>query len=138
MAQVEIRNAIETRLAAFAATKSIPILWENVAAEPPSYTHFRVTLFPSPTSNPSLGAYHRRYKGIYRVQCWVNSLNTGPQESEALAEELVAYFPLGLQMTESGVTVHIEKTPSQSGIAIESNHNVVTVEMIYRADVITN
>ena len=137
MAQVEIRNALETRLAAFATAKSTKVLWENDVSEPLAESHMRVRLFPSGTQNPSLGAYHRRYKGIFQVQCWIDSLNLGPADVEAFAEELVAYFPRGLELIKNGVSVHIENTPSQSGISPESNHSVVTVEMIYRADVIT-
>lgn len=137
MAQVEIRNALETRLAAWATTKGVTVLWENDVSDPIAATHLRPTLFPSPTQNPSLGAYHRRYKGIFRVQCWIDNLNAGPADVEAFAEELVAWFPRGLVLNKGGVYVHIEYTPSQSGILPESNHCVVTVETIYRADVIT-
>lgn len=137
MAQVEIRDALETRLKSFADIKGTKILWENAAYAPEDESHMRARIFPSGTQNPSLGAYHRRYKGIFQVQCWIDSLNLGPADVEAFAEELVAYFPRGLELIKNGVSVHIENTPSQSGISPESNHSVVTVEMIYRADVIT-
>lgn len=137
MAQVEIRNALETRLAAFATATGVTVLYENDASEPIAVTHLRPAIFPSPTKNPSMGAYHRRYNGIFKVQCWVDSLNNGPADTEALAEELVAWFPRGLELIKNGISVHIENTPSQSGLSPESNHCVVTVEMIYRADVVT-
>ena len=137
MAQVEIRNALETRLATWATTKGFAVIWENDASPPIEASHLRSEMFPSPTQNPSMGAYHRRYKGIFRVQCWLDKLNNGPADVEAFAEELVALFPRGLVLTKGGVDVHIEYTPSQSGISPESNHCVVIVEMIYRADVIT-
>lgn len=41
MAQVEIRNALETRLASFATAKNIKVLYENDASEPIAVTHLR-------------------------------------------------------------------------------------------------
>lgn len=137
MAQVEIRNALETRLAAWATANSLTVLWENDDSPPVAESHIRPVMYPSPTANPSLGTQHKRYRGIFRIQCWLDKLNLGPAEVESVAESLVDYFPRGLQLTKGDVTVHIENTPSQSGISPESNHCVVSVEMVYRADVIT-
>ena len=49
MAQVEIRNALETRLAAFATAKGLTVLYENDASKPIAVTHLRPAIFPSPT-----------------------------------------------------------------------------------------
>jgi hypothetical protein len=133
MSQVKIRQALENRLQAFATSKSLKVLWENVSAVPAG-THLRATLFRAPTQDPSIGAQHKRYRGLFRVQVWHDSLNTGPASVEALAEEIVAYFPRALQLTKDDVVVHIENTPSQGSVSIEAKWAVVTVEMSYRSD----
>lgn len=137
MSQVKIRQALEKHLKTFATSKSLKVLWENVSAVPTG-SHLRATIFRSPTQDPSIGAKHKRYRGLFRIQVWHDSLNTGPAAVEALAEEIVAHFPRALQLTKDTVVVHIENTPSQGSISIEANWAVITIECVYRADVITN
>jgi len=133
MSQVKIRQALESRLKAFADSKSLKVLWENVGAVPTG-THLRAFIFRSPTADPSIGANHKRYKGLFRVQVWSDTLTQGPLLAETLAEELVAYFPRALQITKDSIVVHIENTPSQGSISIETSWVCVSVEMTYRTD----
>jgi len=133
MSQVKIRQALESRLKAFADTKSLKVLWENVGVVPTG-THLRAFIYRAPTGDPSIGAKHKRYKGIFRVQVWSETLGKGPLDVEALAEEIVAYFPRALQITKDSIVVHIENTPSQGSVSIETNWVCISVEMVYRTD----
>lgn len=137
MALKEIRNVIESRLKTFAASKTIPVVYENVGSEVAS-SHFRIFIYPSPTQDPSIGAKHRRYRGIVRIQYYSTDLGKGVATIEAMGEELVALFPRALQLTKNSVTTMIENTPSQSSIGYESNYCWVTVEFNYRTEIITN
>jgi hypothetical protein len=137
MSQVKIRQALESRLKAFATSKSLTVIWENVSSIPTG-TYLRASIYRAPTQDPSIGAKHKRYRGIFRVQVCYEGLNTGPMPVETLAEELVAYFPRALKLTKDSVVVSIENTPSQSSISVEATWAVISIEMAYRADVITN
>ena len=143
MSQTKIRQALQTPLVAFASSKNLKVAWENINFDPAGKSYLRAFLFRSPTQDPSIGAIHKRYKGIFRVQ-WMVSLtdsayaNKGAEVIEALAEEIVALYPRGLQLTKDGVVVHIEGTPSQSSISYDSAWAIVTIETIYRTDIITN
>ena len=143
MSQIKIRQALQTPLVGFAASKNLKVAWENVSFDPAGKSYLRAFIFRSPTQDPSIGAVHKRYKGIFRIQ-WMVSLtdsayaNKGAEAIEVLAEELVALYPRGLQFTKDGVVVHIEGTPLQSSISYDSAYAVVTVEAVYRTDVITN
>lgn len=142
MSQVKIRQALQTPLVAFAASKNMKVAWENVQFDPASKSYLRAFVFISPTQDPSIGALHKRYTGIFRVQFMASLtdstyINKGAEVIEAVGEEIVALYPRGLQLTKDGVVVHIEGTPSQASISYDNAYAVVTVEMIYRSDVIT-
>lgn len=135
MSQLKIRNALETNLAAFATTKSLPVVWENVAAIP-SGSYLKATMFPAETVDPSIGASHKRYVGIFRITYYHNGLNTGMKAVETIVDDIVAYFPRGLELVKDGYSIRIERTPSSSSVGIESNYVYVSVSMYYRCDVI--
>jgi len=134
--QTKIRQALEKRLNTFAATNSLKVLWENFGAVPTG-THLRAHLFRSPTQDPSIGAQHKRYRGLFRIQVWHDTLGKGPSAVEALAEQIVALFPRALQITQDDVVVHIENTPSQGSVSVEATWAVVSIELAYRADTFT-
>jgi hypothetical protein len=136
MSQSKIRTALEQRLKTFADAKPLPVAWENFG-QVPTGTHLRAFLFRSPTQDPSIGAQHKRYRGLFRIQVWHASVGAGAASVEALAEEIVALFPRALQLTKDSVVVHIENTPSQGSVSIEANWAVITIEMAYRADTFT-
>lgn len=135
--QVKIRNALESRLATYAATKSLPVLWENKSATP-SGSYLSASLYPSATKDPSFGALHKRYSGIFRIVYYCIDLNKGMAAIETLADELVSLFPRGLAITKDDVVVNIETTPAQSPPGFESSYVFVAVSVFYRTDVVTN
>lgn len=137
MSQLKIRNALETKLASFATAKSIPVVWEN-KSNIPTGSYIKATLFPSPTRDPSIGANHQRYLGIFRMTYYCTDLNKGMGAIEAFVDGLVKHFPRGLQLNKDGFVIHIENTPSTTSVSYESNYLYVSVEVYYRCDVITN
>ena len=139
MSQKLVRSALESRLQAFATSKSLPVAWENKSCEITT-SHLRSKLITGPIRNPSMGTQldgraHKRFSGIYRVQVLLTELNKGPATIETLAEELINWFPRGLSLVSGGVTVNFDNTPSMSSIDNDANWVYVSVDIPYRAEV---
>jgi hypothetical protein len=137
MSTLKVRNALETHLAAYATTKNIPVVWENISSIPTT-SYIKATLYPATTINPSLGVDHQRLVGLFRMTYYSKELNKGVSAVQTVAEDLIALFPRGLQLTSSGVTVWIPNTPSASSIIPEGNYIYLSVDLYYRADIIKN
>ncbi len=139
--QVKIRNALQAVLVPWATSKSVKVAWENRAFEPAA-SYVRARLFPSPTQDPSIGARHQRYLGIFRISFCANLTeaaysNKGAEVIESMAEEIVALYKRGNKLVKDDVVVSIEYTPSQSSITYDGCYAIVDVEVIYRSDIIT-
>ena len=137
MSQKIIRSAIESRLNAWALAHSppIPIAWQNATFTPPTQARYlRAFLLPAETQNPDIGGDIRTFIGLYQVSICVPD-GTGAGAAETIAESLIAEFPYGTLITQSGIKVLIRKTPSQSPAMQEPGLYVVPVSISYRADV---
>lgn len=136
MSQLFVRNALETTLAAFAASKSnIPVVWENIKSIP-TVSYLKAFMFPAATQDPSFGNQHKRYTGMFRVTYYSTQLNVGMNAITSFVEDLVNYFPRGLQLVSGGLTTNITNTPSVSSPNYDGNFIYVTVDILYRADLI--
>lgn len=133
MSMLKIRNALESKLAAFADTKSLPVVWENIKTIPTG-SYLKAFLFPANTQDPSFGNKHIRYSGMFRVTYYTIGLNAGMVPATTLVEDLVAYFPRGLQLVSGGLTTRILNTPSISSPGYEGNYMYITTEIFYMAD----
>lgn len=133
MSQAIIRAAFESRLAAWAASKSIPVAYQNVAFTPPSGTYARVFIIPGETASDDLAQTHRRYRGIFQVSLLM-PLGSGSGQAEALVAELEALFSPTTPLTQSGLTIYLT-APMSAAIAIpEDTHYAVPVSTAYRVD----
>ena len=138
MSQKLVRSALESRLRAFATSKSLLLLGRISLVRLQ-----RATLEQTdhgPIRNPSMGTQldgraHKRFSGIYRVQVLLTDLNKGPATIETLAEELINWFPRGLSLVSGGVTVNFDNTPSMSSIDNDANWVYVSVDIPYRMEV---
>jgi len=137
MSQLNVRSALSTRLAAFAATKgNIPIVWENVK-NIPTVDYLKAFLFPAPTQNPSFGNKHDRYAGLFRVTYYTTALNVGMNAVELFVDDLVKYFPRTLQIVNGTLTTRILNTASVSAPGYEGNFLYVAIDIPYMADSIS-
>lgn len=137
MSQLNVRNALATRLAAFAATQgNIPIVWENIKSIP-TVSYLKAFLFPAPTQNPSFGNTHDRYAGIFRVTYYTTELNVGMKKAEDFVDALVKYFPRTLQLINGTLTTKILNTASVSVPGYEGNFMYITIDIPYMADEIS-
>lgn len=133
MSILKVRQALETKLAAFAASKSLPVVWENIKTIPTG-SYLKAFLFPANTQDPSFGNKHIRYSGMFRVTYYTTGLNTGMVPATTLVESLVDYFPRNLQLTSGGLTTRILNTPSISSPGYEGTYMYITTEIFYMAD----
>lgn len=133
MSQLKVRSALETRLAAFAATKSLPVVWENIKTLPTG-NYLKAFMFPADTIDPSFGNRHRRYTGLLRVTYYSTDINKGIATVQSTVEDLVEYFPRGLQIVSQGLTTNITNTPSILVPGYEATYIFITVDILYRAD----
>lgn len=137
MSRVKVRAALENAVKALADANSLQVLWENKSIIP-SVDFIRTQIFPSPTQDPSLGVSHKRYRGILRLTVALKDLNNGPLKIEELSGLVCEAFKRGNTFTKDDITVSIDSTPSESSVNIDSTFVCISVDAIYRCDVITN
>lgn len=136
MSIFKIRNALETRLQEYATSKSLKVVWENIATIPTT-NYLKANMFASETLDPSLGVNHQRYLGTFRVVFYSFDINKGMKTIETTAEEIQAYFPRGTQLVKDDLTVNIVGTPSIRVPGYSNNYIYVAVDINYRTDVVT-
>lgn len=108
-----IRAALEERLKTWAAahTSPIPLFLENRSKVPAvGARHIRTYLMPADTLNPSQGAQHRLYHGIYQISIFLPE-NDGTGDSDDLAKAIEVLFKCPTTITKSGLNVQILQTP---------------------------
>ena len=137
MSRVKIRAALENAVNTFASVHGLQVAWENKSAIP-TVDYLRVQLFPGNTQDPSIGAIHKRYVGVLRLTLEIKDLDNGPLKIETLSGALCDAFPRGMVFTKDDTTVSIDSTPSESSVNIDSTFVCISVDAIYRCDVITN
>lgn len=127
-----IRNALEIRLAELDI--DIVTAWENVSLVPPNEMYQRAYLLPAGTNNPDFGNGLSRETGILQVSV-VAPQGTGPSDCIAQAELIRTWFPRGLSLVNSGLTVIISKTPSIAPAIYEEKNYVIPVSIPFYCDV---
>lgn len=125
-----IRPALEARLKAWAAAKSFPVAWQNVAfTKPTTGVYIEPFIIPTTTVPRDTSATNSTSFGIFQVNVWTR-YGTGLGEAEAAAESLRAAFPIiprfcGLQ---------IEKAEIGSPLSDSSGWIATPVVIGYRYD----
>ena len=137
MSQKRVRQAIEGRLASWAAARvpALRIAFENASFTPASAseTYLRAHLLPADTRSQTLDGVHRAWSGIYQVTVHA-ALNTGPGGAEGIAVELDALFPNNLRITAGGLTTQVV-APVSAGVPEQSaDRYLLPVYFTYRAD----
>lgn len=111
MSDLEIRRALETRLAAL--LPAVDIAAENVAYTPTIGRPYQeVWLLPNTPLSPTLGNRElTQERGILQVSLYY-PLNKGTREVMERAEAVRGHFPRGLTLSSGGVSVVIERRAS--------------------------
>lgn len=135
MSQKLIRQLYEQRLATWAATKSLPVAWQNVPFTPPAGTYLRAFLLPADTDSIDLAGAHRGYAGVFQVNI-VAPEGQGSGAADTLADELDELFPNNLPLNSGAFGVQTI-TPCSAGPAIQDGTRyAIPVWFRYRADTI--
>lgn len=133
-----IRAAIEKRLLDWAKAQVpvVDVAFENLVYTPTTgKAYLAGFLLPAQTQNPSQGGKHRHYTGVYQVSIYTPA-GKGSTAASALTNAIEALFACPTTMTQTGINVHIDKTPSAAQGKPDGNGFwMVPVSITYRAEV---
>lgn len=133
----DIREAFETRIAAYAAAHSpvLPIAWENTSYTPsPATAYLQCAMLPAPTLNPVMGTKFVRLQGLYQINVY-GTQDSGPAPVEKIADALIALFPRGF-ITQNNTTINIDTTGYRvQGLNDQNGFFFIPVRIRYRQDV---
>lgn len=132
MSPPRIRSAFESRLATWAASKGLPVVWQNVGAGSVTGDHLRAFLLPAQTLSSDLAGQHRGYRGIFQVSIFTRP-NIGANRAESLARELDDLFPVALRMLSAGLTVQVMTPMASRPSIVETDWYSVPVDCRYEA-----
>lgn len=136
-AELKILQALETRLAAYAADASLPVAFAGVRFErdPSSKSYLESQMLPASTLNPTLGdGFHRR-PGLFQVTIVTESGN-GLREALTIAGEVLDTFKRGLTLYhDSEVRVMVDETPSIGPVIPDGAELRLPITISYLADV---
>lgn len=133
MSNAIVRRAFESRLATFAATRNLPVAWENAKFDPPATAYLRAFMLPAPTLSSTLDRRHREYAGIFQVSVIVPLLG-GVGPAQAIVDGVCAAFPVSEPMMQDGLPVWLREPMSQGPNITESDRLTVPVSTSYRLD----
>lgn len=126
-----VRQALESRLAAYAQANGIPVAYENDDfTKPTSGIWLECFLIPNLTLNRETTASHTRLLGLFQVNVWGRK-GEGSADTEAAADAVAALFPV---VPKTGV-ISIEKPPHVGRALLDdSGWTARPVLMSYRYD----
>lgn len=140
MSNEVIRAAIEKRLLEWAKAQVpvVDVAFENIAYMPTTGKAYMAGfLLPAETQNPTQGGKHRHYNGIYQVSIYTQA-GKGSTAASALTNAIEALFACPTTMTQAGINVHVNKTPSAAQGRPDGNGFWMTpVTINYHANVFT-
>lgn len=132
MSVARIRAAFESRLATWAASKVLPVVWQNVGAGNMTGDHLRAFLLPAQTLSMDIAGEHRGYRGVFQVSIFTRP-NIGANRAESLARELDELFPVALRMLSAGLTVQVMTPMASRPSIVETDWYSVPVDCRYEA-----
>ena len=135
MSNLLIRAGFETRLKAWAITKSLPLYFENVPTDPPTAAYAEAYLLPAPTQSDTLDDLHRRYSGIFQVSL-VMPIGVGAGDAAALEAELDALFAPAVPIVQGSLVVRVTSPMSAASAVQRPDRYVLPVSCAYRADTV--
>lgn len=135
MSQQIVRRALEKKLNAWAAARSLSVAWENVDFTPPAGAYIRANLLPAQTLSETLDRTHRRYAGVFQVTLMMPR-GVGPSAAESLVAALVTEFTPAITIVESTVRVYIMNPASPAPAIQDADRYVVPVSIDYEAHVV--
>lgn len=129
---VDIRKALETRLAAIA--DALDTQWENKAFVPTaSKPYQQVNLLLADPDNVEVGPGYQE-NGIFQITLRY-PIGNGPSDAMTRAQALRDWFYKGLQVAANGLTVTINRTPTIAPAVTVGDRYCVPVKVRFYANV---
>lgn len=124
-------QAMNTKLAAFAATKTITVAYENDLFTPPSGAYLRGFLLPSQTVAAAVGvSAYNTHRGHFQIDA-VYPANDGWGSCAEMAEDIRQYFKRGTKLLSNALV--IESAYTGPGWREEGRY-IIPVTVSYRAE----
>jgi len=124
MSIIIAQTAVRRRLAAL--TPSLPTAFEGIPFTAPTGMYQRLQFVISPPTDPTFGTYF--YRENIQVQIFVaDKLDVGTAGAIVRAQLIRDWFHKGLTLEESGVRMHVLRTPQIAGATVTSDRIIVPV-----------
>lgn len=132
MSHARARQAIEIKLAAWAAARPIRVAHMEEGFDPdPSETYLRAFLLPASTITRHLAAEVYEYRGIYQVSI-VCPAGQALATAEALVDELSTLFRVDTELSRNGFEGLIVEPLEQGPTITESATYTVPASFTYQ------
>lgn len=139
MSHTRIAELLEARLGEWADAKGVPVVWDNIAENPPDTLYLQAYAMPATTTTIDLAEKLQVLPGVWQINIVAKagegvSVNSARQR----ADEVAALFPVGLALSDGGLTCYISTPPTvYRGITSDTRYSI-PVSMSYRAHLITH
>lgn len=131
MSHARARQAIETKLAAWAAARPIRVAYSNQPFTPnSSETYLRAYQLPASTTCRYLGGEAYEYSGVYQISIVCPSAQA-MATAETLIDELTRLFRVDTPLTRNGFEGLITEPVDQGPTITESATYTVPASFIY-------
>ena len=136
MMQSKIRAALETRIAAFAKSKDLPVVWEGVEYKPEvDQTYLRVFIMRAASDSKDLAGRHRLYRGVFQVDV-VGPTGQGMGDIEQLAGEIIGHCYKNLRLPIDSGFVQLTSVMSMGPKIVSGGSMMVPLTSYYRMDTV--
>lgn len=135
MSHTRIAELLEVRLGEWADAKGVPVVWDNIAENPPDALYLQAYAMPATTTTIDLAEKLQVLPGVWQINV-VAKAGDGVSGARSLADEVAALFPVGLALEDGALTCYISTPPTVYRGIPSSTRYSIPVSMNYRAVVI--
>ena len=135
MSIIKAEKAVRRHL--LTLSPQLPTALEAIPFTAPTGMYQRLQFVVNPPTDPVFGAgYHREN---IQVQIFVaDKLDVGTAGAIARAQEIRNWFYKGLTLTESGVRMHVLRTPQIAGATVAGDRVIVPVLIPLTVEIYAN
>ncbi|HEV7436865.1 MAG TPA: DUF4128 domain-containing protein [Pseudorhizobium sp.] len=112
--EANIFAALSSRLPTLVLNPALPIAWPNLQFPPDGVTkpkeYLEIFFLPNRTVTRTLSPGHQQHRGIFQVTVHHRD-GAGMVKPLQFADQIIAHFPLGLILDQSGVRLKIYRKP---------------------------
>lgn len=137
--EANVYKALTDRLQTLAFSPALPIAWPNITFPATGSTlpnaYLQVDFLPNRTNTRTLAASgSQQHRGILQVTLHMNTkAATGVRVPHEKADQIIAHYPLGLKLFESGVAVKVYRKPYGIPMPVKDGWFSIPVTIEYEA-----